>query len=418
MKTNITKRKIILALTAATAACCCAAAVAACSPKPENPGTGGYLPQPQGEILYGFEKDELTSAQYAVVTGFAGEPSEVIKIPSVYSFEGAEYPVLAVGAEAFKDCISVKEVKISAGVKRIADGAFSGCASLVSVTMGDSVESIGRSVFANCTSLNSLALSNSVEELKTSVFAGCSALKSLVLPDALKAIEEKAFEGCGITSFDTEGCEFFAWENEILINGNVTDANSRIAVYANPEAAEITVPQGVKIFDAKLFKGNKNIKKADLNGLEYVGVEAFADSALEELSGYDNLEDASVTCFSNTPWLENQTGDIIIGKTFALCRGSETSVTLPEGIATVGERAFAGTDVENVVLPQSLSNILPQAFADCKNLKSLTIRAGVPPLLSGEISATVKIYVPAGSVQYYKSNIMWGNLPNEILPLA
>ena len=55
-----------------------------------------------------------------------------------------------------------------------------------------------------------------------------------------------------------------------------------------------------------------------------------------------------------------------------------TSVTLPEGITEIGEKAFSYcTELTNVTLPSTLTTIGVSAFANCTSLTSLEIPAGV-----------------------------------------
>ena len=53
----------------------------------------------------------------------------------------------SIDREALKDCVSLKSISISDGVKSIEDYAFSGCCSLMSIIIPDSVTSIGEGAF-------------------------------------------------------------------------------------------------------------------------------------------------------------------------------------------------------------------------------------------------------------------------------
>lgn len=54
-----------------------------------------------------------------------------------------------------------------------------------------------------------------------------------------------------------------------------------------------------------------------------------------------------------------------------------TKVTVPEGVTTIGPKAFALSSVESVVLPSTLQEIKFHAFNSCKKLSSITIPEGV-----------------------------------------
>lgn len=111
---------------------------------------------------------------------------------------------------------------------------------------------------------------------------------------------------------------------------------------------------------------------------------------------------------------------------------SLTSVTLPEGVAKIGEYAFSGcagltsvtipagvssietgtfydcTGLTNVVIPENVTSIGSIAFADCDNLTSVTIPASVTDIGLNAFWHNYRMtaYVPAGSVAeaYCKEN--------------
>jgi hypothetical protein len=56
------------------------------------------------------------------------------------------------------------------------------------------------------------------------------------------------------------------------------------------------------------------------------------------------------------------------------------SITLPEGLEKIGERAFKGCSFEQITLPQTLTEISRAAFAMCENLTEITIPQSVTTL--------------------------------------
>ncbi len=54
-----------------------------------------------------------------------------------------------------------------------------------------------------------------------------------------------------------------------------------------------------------------------------------------------------------------------------------TSVTIPETVTTVGERAFYGTDLTSITIPNSVTYIGNSAFRDCKDLASVNMSNSV-----------------------------------------
>ena len=59
-------------------------------------------------------------------------------------------------------------------------------------------------------------------------------------------------------------------------------------------------------------------------------------------------------------------------------RSSLKSVTIPEGVTSVGEKAFSGCkSLKSVIIPNSVTSIGKLAFSNCSSLTSITIPEGV-----------------------------------------
>lgn len=54
-------------------------------------------------------------------------------------------------------------------------------------------------------------------------------------------------------------------------------------------------------------------------------------------------------------------------------RGNEKNVVIPFGITTLGESAFAHSEIESVIIPTSVTNIECCAFFGCKSLKNIEL---------------------------------------------
>lgn len=91
--------------------------------------------------------------------------------------------------------------------------------------------------------------------------------------------------------------------------------------------------------------------------------------------------------------------------------GSETDITLPQlykdlMVMEIGERAFAGKPITSVVIPSFIFNIGAQAFANCEDLKSITIGALVRSPYNGWLDGCGQIeniHVNEDN-QYYSTN--------------
>ena len=65
-----------------------------------------------------------------------------------------------------------------------------------------------------------------------------------------------------------------------------------------------------------------------------------------------------------------------------------TEVTLPEGLTTIANGAFAGTGLTSVEIPDSVTRIGSRAFSDCKSLTNIKLSANLEELEEGIIAGT------------------------------
>ena len=94
------------------------------------------------------------------------------------------------------------------------------------------------------------------------------------------------------------------------------------------------------------------------------------------------------------------------------------NITLPDGMTDMGDFVFINcSSLENITLPSGITAIGIKAFCDCRSLKSITCLSTVPPYLSLDAfknTNNLLIYVPAGSVDAYKTADSWKDFANNI----
>ena len=95
-----------------------------------------------------------------------------------------------------------------------------------------------------------------------------------------------------------------------------------------------------------------------------------------------------------------------------------TDITIPSTVTSIGAYAFYSCKVLNsVTIPNSVTTIGYYAFCKCPFLESITIKATTPPkLYSGAFDNTnnCPIYVPAASVDAYKTATNWSTYADRI----
>lgn len=130
------------------------------------------------------------------------------------------------------------------------------------------------------------------------------------------------------------------------------------------------------------------------------------DSIYYHLDKTNNL--AEVACN------ENYTGNIVIPAQI-LYDGVNYNVT------TIEDGAFMNTKIASLNLPNSITSIGDYVFAGCSSLTSITIQAENPPAVDEHtfenVSRSISIKVPCGSIAKYKAADGWNEFTNyeEIL---
>lgn len=107
----------------------------------------------------------------------------------------------------------------------------------------------------------------------------------------------------------------------------------------------------------------------------------------------------------------------IANDAFYNCK-SLTSVTIPNSVTSIGSGAFnLCNSLTSIIIPDSVTSIDSRAFNNCRSLTSVTVNALTPPKLGGSVFNNTNecpIYVPAQSVDAYKSATEWSTYASRI----
>ena len=154
----------------------------------------------QGRFCVGMLHYEILSETGRVVhvydSSFPWKESVSVDIPETVSYNGKNYTVIAIGANAFASRCSLQAIKIPNSVTKIGKYAFWGCDSLRSVQIPNSVTEIGANAFLGCHLLRTVRIPNSVTVIGDGAFAGCRSLSAVGIPNSVTEIGRGAFEGC------------------------------------------------------------------------------------------------------------------------------------------------------------------------------------------------------------------------------
>lgn len=108
-----------------------------------------------------------------------------------------------------------------------------------------------------------------------------------------------------------------------------------------------------------------------------------------------------------------------IGKyAFAFC-SVLTSINIPSGVTNISQYTFRScSSLTSITIPSGVTSIGTQAFSGCTGLISITVEATTPPTVSSANAFNntndCPIYVPAESVETFKTANNWSSLASRI----
>ena len=364
--------------------------------------------------------------------------------------------VTSIGYNAFQGCSSLMSITIPNSVTSIGDAAFSGCSSLTNIDIPESVTSIGSSAFSNCTNLTSISIPGSVTSIANRAFQGCSSLASISIPESATSIGYEAFLECSsltsitipesVTSIGNSAFSYCSSLTSITIPESVTSIGNSAFSYCS-SLTSITIPEDVyKIENSTFFKCSGLTSISIPGSVTSIGNWAFVDcSSLTNITIPESVTSIGKYAFSGCTSLMSITipesvtsigestftgcsslTNIVMSESvmsiglgaFAYC-SSLTSITIPESVTSIGDSAFQGcSSLTSISLSEAVTSIGSGAFYGCFSLNSIICLANTPP--SGVSSSTFYktngcgIYVPAGSVNAYKTADGWSRYAARI----
>lgn len=258
--------------------------------------------------------------------------------------------------------IDLKNVRI------LTDGALSDCVALESVTLPDSLITLGGGVFSGCARLRSIKGGKNVRQIGDGCFGGCAVLTDFgELEKNVTRVGSGAFLGSGWFHDQPNGVVYFgkaayAYKGSMaegtvlsLKDGTVSVTYEFLAgqaelnpTFDQPNLAGLILPQSCKYVDAYAFAGAKNMKFIDLGGVQYIGKEAFNNSACESIVLPDSVRFVGSNAFSapNIKAIHLNDGLCVLDEGAFFTYGKGKGVTIPASVAYIGYQAFGYCPVE------------------------------------------------------------------------
>ena len=220
----------------------------------------------------------------------------------------------------------------------------------------------------------------------------------------------------------------------ISFDGKVTNIGDG-AFMCNETISGITIPDSVTKIDNNAFRWCTNLNKVDMgNNVTHIGNVAFDGcTSLTSVTIPDSVTfigpSAFLACYNLSDFYgaaatEDHKGLVIDDTLVAFAPAGPTEYTIPDGIKIVGEGCFNDCgNLTKVIIPATVTEIQEQAFYRCYKLATINCQPTTPPTLLmhstyGTFDSNAsdrKIYVPASSVDAYKTAENWSEYADAIV---
>ncbi|MFI3252383.1 MAG: leucine-rich repeat protein [bacterium] len=276
----------------------------------------------------------------------------------------------------FEDCNNITDIIIAGDVLTIGANAFKGCSSLVNLKMNFIGNTLSDSMFEGCSSLETLPKFINVENLSNNTFKGCTSLEEIKLPKDISSFGEGTFSGCTklrrlITNITAKELPAYSFNNcTELIDYNFLNKIKSFNSYC---LSGVILPRNFKFSDT----------------IEFIGSNAFDNCTFQNAITIPNKCIIEKLAFSNVPAV-----DTLICKNLEIVNTNKEEVQLYElfnddlnmflfkysilkniNIDTniVSEKAFyKWHQIDKVIFSEKLTSVCESSFEECLMLRSIT----------------------------------------------
>ena len=375
---------------------------------------------------------------------------------------------------AFQRCSRLTTFTLPPGLTNISINTFKGCEGLTSITFPEGLTNISAWAFQNCEGLTSITFPEGLTNIGNQAFSMSSNLESFTIPSTVVSIGQNAFQftkwwnNQGAVKYNNNVClggyasgDYTIESGTRLIADSAFENQSGLNTFTIPSSVSIigsnafkntgwwssqpnnsivykdnvcfgrkgtvdissglTIDSGTRVIAGSAFSGSHSLPSLTLpSGLVSIGDYAFQYCySLTSLTLPDSITyigDSAFEGYSGT--LSTLPSSLTYIGDYAFSNFSLTSLTLPSGLTYIGSKAFRGIGASSLTLPSSVKNLSIDAFSS--SLRTLTLLSANPPVLSGpyNINETISfpstIYVPAASVDTYKTANVWRMFADSI----
>ena len=340
---------------------------------------------PQSAEYIGTDLFGNDSKIQSVTLPFAGETPE--------STEATDYSLIyTIGFSSYNSAIPLHSVTLTGG-SAIPQNYFKYLYGLDSVTFPDTLTAIGKNAFftksdAFNTSLESLVLPDSVISIGDYAFRNLSALSNITFSNNLREVGYNAFQDTAWLNAQTKKGFIKAGKTVIGYNGeqpetlNIPAGTIGIGcnAFQNGTFTGLSLPDGLLYIGRYSFDRCNSLTEVNIpETVEEIDNNAFAYcSSLETVNIPSTVSTVGKDVFSGSSWMNTlEEGPIYIGTKFYGYKGEvppHAVIEIREGTDTIVDGALQNcTDLDEIILPESLKNIGNNAFKGCTSLTNVDI---------------------------------------------
>ena len=217
------------------------------------------------------------------------------------------------------------------------------------------ITNISRDSFT-ATNIEEIIVSDGILTIDDAAFVDCTELETVVLPNTIVSVgdvSEVHVESDGFIVNRTKGV-FYNCSSLTTINIPTSLNYIAVSCFCNCSSLDnIIIHNGIEIIGDRAFEGCSSLKTIDVpNSVVSLGKNAFS------------------LCSSLESFVLPSAIRKISGGLFSGC--SLTSFTIPYGVETIGEVAFAGCrSLKTISIPDTVKIIGEQAFSSCSSLETV-----------------------------------------------
>ena len=331
---------------------------------------------------------------------------------------------------AFYDCRKLQQIKLNNNITAIGNSAFTRCRELSQIIIPESVQSVGTNITNMCFNLAEVVnlspvttnIPKSGESRYGAVFNYCTSLEDskLTIEDGMVWLDYNG-EMWLVNDFQPEenlilpddyhgksyNIEAMAYYCEYDIKSIVLGSNINIIEYAafSQCSSLVTVqfPKNLKVLENSVFMDCINLKTIVLpDNIESLMHMALSGSGLEEIIIPETV----------TYWEYG---------TFSYC-SSLKRVTIKNASCTLDRGSyFSDCTLDNLYFDdEDVLELNAKWFGNVTSIKTLSLSAAIPPVITNgtlSIPGLEAIYVPAESVELYKTAEGWSAYATVIQPI-